>query len=90
VKEQDKLHDRTKSLTQAARQGLAVLMASAVVVLKHKSSTTYQSHIYESIDLKFVYGDHVTRFSNPAKFGEDHSVVAPPRGGEIYGSRAIF
>jgi len=34
-------------------QGLAVLMASAVVVLKHESSNTYQSHIYESIDLKF-------------------------------------
>jgi len=39
--------------SQAARQGLAVLMASAVVVLKHETSTTYQIHIYESIDLKF-------------------------------------
>jgi len=37
---------------QAARQGLAVLMASAVVVLKHETSSTYQSLIYESIDLK--------------------------------------
>jgi len=32
---------------QVARQGLAVLMATAVVVLKHETSTTYQSHIYE-------------------------------------------
>jgi len=30
---------------QAAWQGLAVLMATAVVVLKHETSTTYQSHI---------------------------------------------
>jgi len=43
----------TNNLSQAARQGLAVLMATAVVVLKHETSTTYQSHIYESIDLKF-------------------------------------
>jgi len=42
-----------QKLSQAARQGLAVLMATAVVVLKHETSTTYQSHIYESIDLKF-------------------------------------
>jgi len=38
---------------QAARQGVAVLMASAVVVIKHETSTTYQCHIYESIDLQF-------------------------------------
>jgi len=40
-------------ISQAARQGLAVLMATAEVVLKHQTSTTYQSHIYKSIDLKF-------------------------------------
>jgi len=57
-------------ISQAARQGLAVLMATAVVVLKHETSTTYQSHIYESIELKFGLGDNVTRFSNPAKFSE--------------------
>jgi len=33
--------------SQAARQGLAVLMATAVVVLKHETSTTNQSPIYE-------------------------------------------
>jgi len=46
-------------------------MASAVVVLKYETSTTYQSHIYELIDLKFRWVEHVTRFSNPATFGED-------------------
>jgi len=40
-------------ISQAARQGLIVLMATAEVVLKHETSTTYQSQIYESIDLKF-------------------------------------
>jgi len=62
---------RVFSTSQAAWQGLAVLMASTVVVLKHETSTTYQSHIYESIDLKFGQVDNFTRFSNPAKFGED-------------------
>jgi len=28
-------------------------MATAEAVLKHETSTTYQSHTYESIDLKF-------------------------------------
>jgi len=37
---------------------------------KHETSTTYQSHIYKSIDLQFGLSDYVTRFSNPAKFGE--------------------
>jgi len=68
---------------QATRQGLAVLMATAVVVLKHETSITYQSHIYESIDSKFGQGNKVTRFSNSAKFGEDRFVS--PHSGEIYG-----
>jgi len=58
-------------LSQTARQGLAMLMATDVVVLKHETLTTYQSHIYESIDLKFGWGDYDTRFSNPAEFSED-------------------
>jgi len=60
-------------------------MATAEVVLKHETSTTYQSHIYESIDLKFGLGDNVTRFSKSAKFGEDRF-----SGGEIYGLRAFL
>jgi len=46
-------HTYIVCLSQAARQGLAVLMATAEVVLKHETSTTCQSHINESIDLKF-------------------------------------
>jgi len=46
-------------------------MATAVVLLKHETSTTYQSHIYESIELKFGQGDYVTPFSKPVKLGED-------------------
>jgi len=46
-------------------------MATAIVVPKQKTSTTYQNNIYESIDLKFGQGDYVMRFSNPAKYGED-------------------
>ena len=38
---------------------------------KMKISTTYQSHIYESIDLKLGQVDNVTSFTKLAKFGED-------------------
>jgi len=43
--------------SQAARQGLAMLMASAVVVLRHEISTPRQSHNFISIDLKFGVGE---------------------------------
>jgi len=36
-----------KARSQPARQGLAVLMATAVVVLKHETSTTYQSNAFQ-------------------------------------------
>jgi hypothetical protein len=49
--------------------GLAMLMAFIHVVLKWKTSTTYQSHIYVSIDVKLGKVDNVTRSTNPAKFG---------------------
>jgi len=42
--------------SQAARQCLAVLIASAVVVLKHEKSTFRQSHNFISIDFKFGVG----------------------------------
>jgi len=42
---------------QPGRQGLAVLMASAVVVLKHKTSTRRQRHNFISIDFKFGVSD---------------------------------
>jgi len=57
--------------SQAARQGLAVLMASASVVLKHKTSTLRQRHNFISIDLKFSVSDYVREVTSPAKFGSD-------------------
>jgi len=46
-----------------ARQGLAVLMASAVVVLKHETSTLRQRHNFISIDFKYGVGDITFRRS---------------------------
>jgi len=43
-------------ISQAARHGLAVLMASAVVVLKHERSILRQSRNFISIDFKFWRG----------------------------------
>jgi len=58
-----------KYKSQAARQGLAVLMASAVVVLKHVTSTLRQSHNFISIDFKFNVGDYVRKVTSPDKVG---------------------
>jgi len=55
--------------SQAARQGLAVLMAFAVVVLTHETSTLRQWHNCISIDFKFGVGDNVREVTRPAKFG---------------------
>jgi len=55
--------------SQAPRQGLAVLMTSAVVVLKHETSTVRQRHNFISIDFKFGVGDYVREVTSPAKFG---------------------
>jgi len=55
--------------SQAARQGLAVLMASAVVVLKHETSTLRQRHNFISIDFKLGVGDYVKEVTNPDKVG---------------------
>jgi len=55
--------------SQAARQGLALLMATAVVVLKHESSTLRQRHNFISIDFKFGLGDNVREVTNPDKVG---------------------
>jgi len=43
---------------QAAGQGIAVLMASASVVLRHETSTLRQSHNFISIDFAFGVGDN--------------------------------
>jgi len=58
-------------ISQAARQSLVVLMASALVVLKHETLTFRQSHNFISIDLIFGVGDYVREFTSPAKFGSD-------------------
>jgi len=47
-----------------------VLMASAVVVLKHEISILLQSHNFISIDLTFGVGDNVKKVTSPAKFGK--------------------
>jgi len=49
------------------RQGIAVLMASAVVVLKHETSTIRQRHNFISIDLKFGVSDYVREVTSPDK-----------------------
>jgi len=54
--------------SQAGRQCLAVLMASAVVVLKHVTSTLCQSHNFISIDFKFGVYYCVREVTSPAKF----------------------
>jgi len=59
----------TSVQSQAARQGLAVLMASAVVVLKHQTSTLRQRHNFFSIDLKFGVSGYVREVTSLAKFG---------------------
>jgi len=57
------------SLSQAARQGLAVLMASAVIVLKRETSTLHQRHNFTAIDFKFGVGDYVREVTSHANFG---------------------
>jgi len=46
-------------------------MASAVVGLKHESSTLRQSHNFISIDVKFGVVDNVREVTSHAKFGLD-------------------
>ena len=67
-----------------------MLIAMVNVVIKWKTLDTYQSHIYESFDLKLSKVDRVTRFTNSAKFGENGISNGAPRGGGIYGSRAFY
>jgi len=57
--------------SQSDRQGLAVLMAYAVVALKHEKSTIRQCHNFIWIDLKFGVSDYVREVSSPAKLGLD-------------------
>jgi len=56
-------------LSQAARQGLAVIMVSAVVVLKHETSTICQRHTFISINLTFGASNNVREVTSPDKVG---------------------
>jgi len=57
------------TLSQAARRGLAVLMASALVVLKHETSTIRQRHNFISINLTFGVNNYVREVTSPDKVG---------------------
>jgi len=46
-----------------------MLMASAIVVLKHETSTLRQRHNFTSIDFKFGVSDYVREVTSPAKVG---------------------
>jgi len=48
-----------------------VLMASAVVVLMHETSTLSQSHTFISIDFKFDVGDYVREVTSTASVCSD-------------------
>jgi len=69
--------------SQAARQGLPVLMASAVVVLKHETSNLRQSHNFISIDLTFGVRDYDQPcqiwFDRDATWGQHIRVMASRR-----------
>jgi len=65
------VYGHVNTISQAARQGLAVLMASAVVVLKHENSTPRQSHNFISIALTFGVYDNVREVTSPTEFGLD-------------------
>jgi len=56
-------------ISQAARQGLAVLIASAVVVLKDETSTLRQRHNFISIDLTFDVSNYVREVTSHDKVG---------------------
>jgi len=61
-----------------------VLMASAVVVLKHETSTLRQRHNFNSIDLTFV-SDNVREVTNPDKVGSGPMSGREATWGNIYG-----
>jgi len=48
-----------------------VLMAYALVMLKHETSTLRKRYHFISIDLKFSVSDYVREVTSPAKFGVD-------------------
>jgi len=75
---------------QAARQGLAALMSSAVVVLKHETSTLRQRHNFISIDLTFGLSDNVKEVTNLNKVGSGPTSGRDATLGNIYGYCDFF
>jgi len=71
-----------------------VLMASAVVVLKHETSTLRQSHNWISIDLTFGLRDNVREVTrevtSPAKFGSDPMSGRDDAWGQHYAGPVTF
>jgi len=66
---------------------IAVLMASALVVLKHETSTYLrQRHNFILIDFKFGVGDYVREVTNPTKFGSGPTNGRAATWGATYGS----
>ena len=55
-------------VSMAARQGVDILMALVHAELTWQFSNPCQSSNYRLIDFKFVVGDYVPGYSNPAKF----------------------
>jgi len=65
----DQCFEPSQAAWQGLVMGLAVLMASAVVELKHETSTLRQRHNFISINFKFGVGDYVRQVANPDKVG---------------------
>ena len=66
------------SVSQAARQGVAVLMVTVQVVLKGVYSTPCQTFSFDLNDFKFGVIDYVPGYPNPTKFGLDRSSGGAP------------
>ena len=65
-------------VSQAARQGVAVLMAYVQVVLKGVFSIPRQTKGYEPIGLKIGMCKYVPEFSSPVEFGGDQRSGGAP------------
>jgi len=72
-------------LSQAAWQGLVVLMASALLVLKYETLTLRWSHNFTPINLKFGLGDKVRQVTSSAKSSSDPISSQDATWGNIYG-----
>jgi len=65
-------------------------MASAVVVLKHETSTLRQRHNFILIDFKFGVGDNVREVSDGDKVGSGRMSGRDATWGNIYGYCDLF